>query len=99
MHYLLIYTTAPDYLERRAQFRDEHLVMAWNAARDEGLLLGGAVGDPPDGAMLLWNVESPDVIERFANADPYVINGLVTQWSIKPWKTVVGADAASPVVP
>ncbi len=31
MHYLLFYETAPDYLERRSQFRTEHLTLAWQA--------------------------------------------------------------------
>ena len=29
MHYLLIYEVAPDYLARRAQYRDAHLALAW----------------------------------------------------------------------
>ena len=32
MHWLLIYDTAPDYVERRSEFRDEHLRLAWAAA-------------------------------------------------------------------
>lgn len=33
MHYLLFYDYAPDYLERRAQFREEHLALAWDGGR------------------------------------------------------------------
>jgi hypothetical protein len=32
-------------------------------------------------------------------ADPYVSNGLVTGWRVRPWTTVVGEDAISPVRP
>ena len=32
MHFLLIYDTAPDYLQRRAEFRSAHLALAWQAA-------------------------------------------------------------------
>jgi hypothetical protein len=31
MHYLLFYEAASDYLERRAEFRREHLTLAWQA--------------------------------------------------------------------
>jgi len=31
MHYLLFYDVTPDYVARRAAFRDEHLVLAWQA--------------------------------------------------------------------
>ena len=97
MHYLLIYDVASDYLERRSQFRVEHLTLAWQAHARGELILGGALADPVDGAMLLFQGDSPDVAARFAEADPYVLNGLVTHWQIRPWLTVVGDDAASPV--
>jgi uncharacterized protein YciI len=28
----------------------------------------------------------------FAEADPYVVNGLVTSWRVRQWTVVVGAD-------
>jgi len=99
VHYLLFYEFVPDYLERRAQFRDEHLRSAWDAhARDE-LILGGAFADPADGALLLFKGESADAAERFANADPYVRAGLVTRWHVRKWTTVVGDDPGTPVYP
>lgn len=96
-HYLLIYTGAPDYLERRPQFREEHLKLTWAAVKRGELLLGGATGEPVDGAMMLWLGDSPKAAEDFAAADPYVTNGLVTKWEVKPWDTVVGYDAVNPV--
>ncbi|MDQ2676728.1 MAG: hypothetical protein M3Y34_07950, partial [Actinomycetota bacterium] len=50
-------------------------------------------------AVLLFRGDSPAVAESFAEADPYVRNGLVTRWRVRPWTTVIGADAASPVRP
>ena len=29
MHYLLMYDVGRDYVERRAEFRNEHLKLAW----------------------------------------------------------------------
>lgn len=99
MHYLLFYETAPDYLERRGEFRSAHLALAW-AAHDRGeLVLGGALADPVDGAILLFCGDSAEVAERFAREDPYVRNGLVRHWSVRPWTTVVGTGASTPVRP
>jgi hypothetical protein len=99
MHYLLQYETAPDYLQRRPAFRDVHLTHAWQAVERGELVLGGALADPVDGALLLFQGSGPEGAERFAAADPYVQNGLVLRWSVRPWTTVVGRDAAAPVRP
>jgi uncharacterized protein YciI len=102
-HFLLFYTTAPDYLERRAAHRDAHLKLAWEAADRGELILGGALADPVDagqergGAVLLFKGDSAEVAEAFARADPYVANGLVDRWHVRAWTTVVGEEAATPV--
>jgi uncharacterized protein YciI len=99
MHYLLFYDYASDYLERRPHFRGEHLALAWAAVERGELVLGGALAEPADAAVLLFQGESPEVVERFVAADPYVKNGLVTGWRVRPWNTVVGALATNPVRP
>ena len=88
MHYLLIYDVAPDYLTRRGDFRNDHLALAWSAHERGELILGGALADPADGAVLLFQGESPAAAEAFANADPYVRNGLVERWRVRSWTTV-----------
>ncbi len=99
MHYLLIYDLSPDYLEKRSQFRGVHLQLAWEAHERGELVLGGALTDPVDNAVLLFKGDSPAAAERFAAADPYVKNGLVKSWRVRPWTTVVGKDASTPVRP
>ncbi len=99
MHYLLIYDLVPDYLERRGAYRTEHLTLAW-AAHDRGeLVLAGALTDPVDTAILLSQGDSPAGAEAFAAADPYVRAGLVTRWQVRPWSTVAGTAAATPLRP
>jgi len=97
MHYLLFYDVAPDYLTRRVEFRADHLRLAWEAAERGELVLGGALADPVDGAVLLFQGDSAAVAERFVASDPYVRNGLVAQWRIRAWTTVVGEQASQPV--
>lgn len=98
-HYLLFYDLAPDYLERRAGFRDAHLRLAWAAVERGELMLGGALADPADNAVLLFTGDGPGVAAAFAEADPYVREGLVKAWRVRPWTTVVGPDASQPVRP
>jgi uncharacterized protein len=98
-HFILFYDYAHDYMERRGEFRDEHLKLAWAAQQCGELVLAGALAEPPDGAVLIFNADSPAVVERFAQADPYVRNGLVTQFRVRPWTTVVGEQASTPVLP
>lgn len=97
MHYLLFYDVVDDYAERRAAFRSAHLAHARRAVARGELVLGGALADPVDGAVLLFSGDSPAVAERFAAADPYVTSGLVTRWRVREWTTVVGDTAAVPV--
>lgn len=59
MHYLLMYELAPDYLERRGALRDAHLKLARAHAERGELLLGGALADPVDTALLLFEGDSP----------------------------------------
>lgn len=99
MHYLLIYDAVTDYAERRKPFRAAHLAHARAAVARGELVLGGAFANPIDGAVLLFRSESPESVEVFAKTDPYVINGLVTNWRVREWTTVVGADAECPLPP
>lgn len=99
MHYLLIYDLVDDYVAKRAPLRPEHLQIAWaHVARGE-LVLAGALAEPVDGAIFLFQGDSPDIAEAFARQDPYVRNGLVKSWRVRPWTTVVGDMAATPVKP
>lgn len=97
MHYLLFYDASDDYEERRKPFRAAHLQHAREAAARGGLVLGGALAHPVDGAVLLFQGDSPAAAETFAKTDPYVLNGLVRSWRVREWTTVVGRDAQSAV--
>jgi len=99
VHYLLMYEFVEDYLERRAPFRNTHLGLAWQAHERGDLVLGGALAEPADGALLLFQGEGPETARAFAEADPYVLNGIVEKWTVRPWTTVVGEGASTPVHP
>ena len=90
MYLVLEYDLVDDYLERRQEFREDHLGLA-RTAHDRGdLVLAGALAEPSDRALLVWATEDEAVVEAFAQNDPYVLNGLVRTWRIRPWNVVIG---------
>jgi len=89
MYYALLYDVVDDYVRRRQPHRAEHLALAQRHEREGKLLLAGAF-DPPDGALLVFRVDSADEVEAFVREDPYVKNGLVTAWRLRKWTVVVG---------
>jgi uncharacterized protein YciI len=93
MHYLLFYDVVDNYAERRQPFREAHIAYARAAVARGELVLGGALAGPTDGAVLLFRADSPAAAENFAKSDPYVLNGLIKNWRVREWTTVVGAAA------
>ncbi|WP_032095476.1 MULTISPECIES: YciI-like protein [unclassified Alteromonas] len=91
MFFLLTYTVIPGYLEARQQYRQQHIQLANEAAQRGELCLGGALSAPTDSAVLLFKGDSDEVAKQFAKNDPYVVNGLVTNWTVRQWDIVIGA--------
>jgi len=90
-YYALFYTeVVEDFVNRRLPFRQEHLKLALEAYGRGELQLAGAVADPGDGARLIFLADDATAAEAFVKRDPYVLNGLVKQWRIRPWTVVVG---------
>jgi uncharacterized protein YciI len=92
-YYALLYHVVEDFVARRAAFREEHLRLVEEAHRRGGLLLAGAFEDPVDRALLVFRAADRSVAEDFARNDPYVIQGLVTRWEVRPWNVVIGIDS------
>ena len=76
--------------------RFESSVAIWPKVVTIAFEHGVPVGDPVEGALILFQGESPAAAEAFARSDPYVKGGLVEKWRVRPWNTVVGEDAAKP---
>jgi hypothetical protein len=87
-HHILFYDYVENMRERRGPHREAHLA-GIRAARDAGrVVMAGALGDPPHGAVIVFGEVDPAVIEAFARSDPYVEAGLVTAWRVEPWNVV-----------
>ncbi len=85
-YYLLFYRT----IEKRAIYRSEHLKMAKDAQQKGSLIMAGAMAEPADGAVLIFKGESSKIAQDFAKNHPYVKNGLIKSWEVRPWTVVVG---------
>ena len=94
MHWVLSYDYVDDIATRRAPFRDAHLGLVGQLHERGELLMAGAVGDPIQGALLVFTADDPSVVEGFVDQDPYVREGLVTAWQVRPWNVVVGGPPA-----
>ena len=93
MYYLLFYELVDDYIERRGPLRAEHLELAQQAHQRGEIVMAGALADPADGAVLVFRGQDSSAAEAFAKSDPYVKNGLVKSWRVRPWTVVIGADS------
>ena len=89
-YYVLQYEVVDDYANRRTPFRQLHLQKIRDAQARGELRIAGALNEPPDGALLVFRSDSPKAAEDFAQNDPYVINGLITSWRVRPWMVVAG---------
>lgn len=88
-YFALIYDVVDDYLSRRGAYRDDHLRHARQARERGELLLAGAFADPADQALLIFRTDGSSAVESFARSDPYVVNGLVKRWQVRPWTVVI----------
>jgi uncharacterized protein YciI len=97
-YFALLYDVVDHFVPRRAPFRGEHLRLAGEAHERGEIVLAGALAEPADSALIIFHCADKSVAEDFARRDPYVVNGLVKKWSVRPWTVVVGqtADTASP---
>jgi uncharacterized protein YciI/heme-degrading monooxygenase HmoA len=99
-YYALFYEVVDDFVARRAPFRQEHLRLANEAGERGEIIFAGALAEPADRALIVFHAADKSNAESFTRKDPYVMNGLVKKWEVRPWNVVVGneqpASTASP---
>ena len=92
-YFALMYDVVEGFADQRMPHRPAHLVQINDAHGRGEIVMAGALGDPPEGALIVFRADSAEAAERFARADPYVTQGLVTRWRVLPWTVVVGGSA------
>ena len=88
-YFALFYDVVEDFVARRAPFRTEHLRLAGEAHQRRHIVLAGALAEPA-AALIIFHCTDKSAAEDFARRDPYVVNGLVKKWTVRPWNVVVG---------
>lgn len=89
-YFALLYDVVDDFVAQRARFREEHLRLAQEAHARGEIVLAGALAEPADKALIIFRGTSGQSAREFAENDPYVRNGLVKRWEVRPWSVVVG---------
>jgi hypothetical protein len=99
MYFLLTYDLTADYLIKREAFRDAHIKYAMTFVEQGSLCLGGALQSPASQALLVFKGKNSQVVKDFAKQDPYVLNGLITEWRVNEWNIVLGLGINSVAAP
>ena len=90
-YFALQYDVVEDFVDKRTPYRPAHLQEVREANGRGELVMAGALADPA-GALLVFRAADKSVAENFANNDPYVKEGLVKNWTVRPWTVVIGQD-------
>ncbi len=81
--YVLFYESSDDVLSKAPLYIAEHRAR-WQEFHEKGLLLMvGPFANPRDGAMGIFTTR--ESAERFADGDPFVVNGVVSRWRVEEW--------------
>ena len=85
---MLFYDYVEDIVERRGPVREPHLRRIRLGQERGEIVMAGALGDPPHGALIVFRGVASEDVEGFAREDPYVSAGLVLDWRVEPWNVV-----------
>ena len=59
-----------DYVNRRAPYRAEHLRLLQEAHSRGDVVMAGAVGESPVGAIIIFRSQTPELAEQFYTLTP-----------------------------
>ena len=90
--YVLLYESADDVLAKAASHFAAHTARGQQFHERGSLIAYGPFGNPQDeGSMAVF--ASREAAEEFASGDPFVLNGVVAEWTVRPWNEVLQPDA------
>jgi uncharacterized protein len=85
--YVLIYTSADDVAEKAPVHFAAHRVR-WAEFQANGMLL--LIGPYADQSGALAVFTTREAAEEFARSDPFVLHGVVREWSVREWLEALG---------
>jgi uncharacterized protein len=81
--YVLFYQSAPDFAQKAPAHFPAHQARWREFASAGTLLMVGPFSNPQEGAMAIFTTR--EAAESFAGEDPFVLNGVVSDWSVREW--------------
>jgi uncharacterized protein YciI len=90
--YVMTYRAAPDFLTRVAEHVPGHRARIAEFHDRGVLLMVGTMDEPVNGdAMGIFTTR--EAAEEFVAGDPFVVHGVVAEWTVRPWNEVLQPDA------
>lgn len=88
MKFVMTYRAVEDFLPLAQQHYAAHSARVEEFARRGDLLMVGTFDEPMNGeAMGVFR--SREAAEEFIAGDPFVVNGVVASWALRPWNEVL----------
>ncbi|WP_427385419.1 YciI family protein [Janibacter sp. G56] len=85
-HFVLEYRYAD--MDARAQARPAHLAYMNRLHAEGKVVLAGPIGDG-SGAMVIFRAADEAEVQGLVAADPYTVQGVSADATIRPWKVVI----------
>ncbi|MDH4129687.1 MAG: YciI family protein [Spirochaetota bacterium] len=87
MLFVIICKDAKNSSETRPIYRKEHLARLEKLDKEGKLILAGPFTDM-SGSLIIIDAENIESAQKFAENDPFYLNGVYTSFDIKPFKQV-----------
>ena len=88
MKYVMTYRAVEDFLPLAQANYPAHSARVEEFARRGDLLMVGTFDEPMNGeAMGVFTTR--EAAEEFIAGDPFVVNGVVASWAVRPWNEVL----------
>jgi uncharacterized protein YciI len=90
LSFLVTYHYVPEMAERRTPHREAHIAWLRAGAEAGHLVLAGALQDPVDTGVLIFQAGDAHAVRRLLVDDPYAAANLIVGTSIRQIALVVG---------
>ena len=88
MKYVMTYRAVEDFMPLAQEHYAGHAARVEEFAGRGELLMVGTFDEPMDGAAM-GVFTTREAAEEFIAGDPFVRNGVVAEWSVRPWNEVL----------
>ena len=92
MKYVLTYRAVPGFLPLAREHGPAH-VARLHEFHDRGVLLMVGTMDEPVNGDAMGIFTTREAAEEFVAGDPFVVHGVVAEWTVRPWNEVLQPDA------